>query len=135
MTNIFIIDGYWLIGDPASDAGGVASVEGNLQTWPHQVTRWQYHDNGWKTDDQLTVTGDINIMISVIISTISTVEGRPEYPESLTIKDETGDSPQLEGVYRRQGDSLVWKYGDYEISYDGKYYLLTVQFMNIIISS
>ena len=124
-----------MIGDPASNIGGVSTVEGNLQTWPDQVTEWQYHDNGWKTDDQLTVTGDINIMISMIILIISTVEGRPEYPESLTIKDETGDSPQLEGVYRRQGDSLVWKYRDYEISYNGKYYVSTVQYMNVIISS
>ena len=110
-----------MIGDPASNVGGVATVEYNLQTWPHQVTEWEYSDNGWKTDDQLSVTGDINIMISMIILIISTVEGRPEYPESLTIKDETGDSPHLEGVYRRQGDSLVWRYGDYEISYNGKY--------------
>ena len=109
--------------DPASNAGGVGSVVGNLQTWPDQVTGWEYADyDSWKTDDQLTVTGDINIMISVIILTISTIEGRPEYPESLTIKDETGDSPQLEGVYRRQGDSLVWKYGDYEIAFNGKYF-------------
>ena len=136
VTNIVIIEGYWMIGDPASNSGGVGTVEGNLQTWPHQVTGWEYVKDGkWIADDQLTVTGDINIMISTIILIISTIEGRPEYPESLTIKDETGDSPQLEGVYRRQGDSLVWKYGDYEISYDGKYYLLTVQFMNIIISS
>ena len=69
----------------------------------------------------------------IIILTISTVEGRPEYPESLTIKDKTGDSPQLEGVYRRQGDSLVWRYGDYEISYNGKYFISTL--LNIILSS
>jgi len=102
--------GYWLIGDdPASNTGGVVTVEGNLQTWPHQVTELRYADYGWKTDDQLTVT-----------------EGRPDYPESLTIKDETGDSPQLEGVYRRQGDSLIWrKYGDYEISYNGKFWRIT----------
>jgi len=103
--------GHWLIGDdPASDAGGVSTAEGNLQTWPHQVKGWKYpdYDSKFITDDQLTVT-----------------EGRPEYPESLTIKDETGDSPQLEGVYRRQGDSLMWKYVDYEISYNGKFWRIT----------
>ena len=112
-----------MIGDPASNSGVVGTVEGNLQTWPHQVTEWEYYSGGkWYNDSLLSVTGDINIVISVLILTISSVETPPpEYPESLTIKDKTGDSPQLEGVYRRQNDSLVWKYGDYELSFNGKY--------------
>jgi len=101
-------EGKWMIG-PDTSSGGISTVESNLQTWPDQVTRWQYaNDKSWHSDDQLSVK-----------------EGRPEYPESLTIKDKTGDSPQLEGVYRRQNDSLVWRYGDYEISYNGKFWRIT----------
>ena len=44
--------------DPASDAGGLSTVDGNLQTWPDQVTEWKYGKDGeWITDDLLTVTG------------------------------------------------------------------------------
>ena len=49
------------------------------------------------------------------------VVGAPEYPENMTVKDQTGDRANLAGVYRRQGDSRVWKYGDYELSFNGEY--------------
>ena len=58
---------------------------------------------------------------SLNIHIISTVEGVPEYPENLIVKDLTGDRANLAGVYRRQGDSRVWKYGDLELSFNGKY--------------
>ena len=57
----------------------------------------------------------------VLTLTISTVEGLPEYPESLTIKDETGTFSELAGDYERQGDSHVWKYGEFEFAFIGKY--------------
>ena len=53
--------------------------------------------------------------------TISTVEGAPEYPENITIKDKTGENSDLAGVYRRQGEDRVWKYGDFELSFNGEY--------------
>ena len=57
----------------------------------------------------------------VLTLTISTVEGLPEYPEFVTIKDETGNYSELAEVYERQGDSRVWKYGEFEFKYTGKY--------------
>ena len=56
-----------------------------------------------------------------MILTISTVEGAPEYPENITIKDKTGENSDLAGVYRRQGEDRVWKYGDFELSFNGEY--------------
>ena len=55
-----------------------------------------------------------------MILTITTVEGAPpEYPEIITIKDKTGENSDLAGVYRRQGEDRVWKYGDFELSFKG----------------
>ena len=55
-----------------------------------------------------------------MILTISTVEGAPpEYPENITIKDKTGENSDLAGIYRRQGEDRVWKYGDFELSFNG----------------
>ena len=42
-----------------------------------------------------------------------------EYPKLLTIKDETGNYSELVGVYERQGDSRVWKYGGYSFTFEG----------------
>ena len=56
-----------------------------------------------------------------MILTISTVEGAPEYPENINIKDKTGENSDLAGVYRRQGEDRVWKYGDFELSFNGEY--------------
>ena len=68
------------------------------------------------------MTGNININILCLnINIISTVEGAPEYPETLTVEDLTGDRANLAGVYRREGDSRVWTYGDFELSFNGKY--------------
>ena len=54
--------------------------------------------------------------------TISTLEGAPpKYPEDITIEDKTGQNPDLAGVYRRQGEYRVWKYGDFELSFNGEY--------------
>ena len=37
------------------------------------------------------------------------------------MKDLTGDRANLAGVYRRQGEDRVWKYGDFELSFNGEY--------------
>ena len=42
-----------------------------------------------------------------------------EYPKLLTIKDDTGNYSELVGVYERQGDSRVWKYGGYSFTFEG----------------
>ena len=39
----------------------------------------------------------------------------------MTIKDETGTFSELAGDYERQGDSHVWKYGEFEFAFIGKY--------------
>ena len=52
---------------------------------------------------------------------MSVLEGLPEYPESLSMKDKTGNYSELVGVYEKQGDSLIWKYGEFEFKYTGKY--------------
>ena len=63
----------------------------------------------------------MELEISALILTISTVEGAPEYPENINIKDKTGENSDLAGVYRRQGEDRVWKYGDFELSFNGEY--------------
>ena len=124
INNNDITEGYWLIGpDPATNGGGVGTVDPAEDQWPHQVRSWKYSSGGkWQSDPQLTVTGNININILCLDNDIiSTVEGAPGYPENLIVKDKTGDRANLAGVYRRQGDSRVWKYGDYELSFNGEY--------------
>ena len=54
-----------------------------------------------------------------MLLTISTVEGAPEYPEIINIKDKTGENSDLAGVYSRQGENRVWKYRDFEFSFKG----------------
>ena len=81
-----------------------------------------YQLGGWQSDPLLNVTGNININIFCANTNILlTLVGVPEYPENLTVKDETGERANLAGVYRRQGDSRVWKYEDYELSFNGEY--------------
>merc|ERR1719471_740543 len=95
-------NGYWVIGD--ANVGGVVAVVTNTNLLPHQISEWKYWDGGkWQTDPLLTVT-----------------EGAPEYPEIITIKDKTGENSDLAGVYRRQGENRVWKYGDFELSFNGE---------------
>ena len=75
----------------------------------------------------------ISIFINILclnIDIISTVEGAPEYPENLILKDLTGDRAKLAGVYRRQGDSRVWKYGDFELSFNGEYWFCEYEYDN-----
>ena len=112
-----------MIGDPASDNGGVASVDPAGDLWPHQVRSWKYSDGeNDQSDPLLTVTGNININILCLnINIISTVEGVPEDPENLTVKDQTGDRANLAGVYRRKGDSKVWRYQDFKLLFNGKF--------------
>ena len=66
-TDNDITGGRWMIGtDPATNTGGVLTVEPVGDQWPHQVRAWQYggaNGGGWKSDAQLTVTGNININI------------------------------------------------------------------------
>ena len=117
------VTGIWTIGSNIFVGGAVAAAASAGNSWPHQVISWEYLDTngGWQSDPQLTVSGNININILCINIDISTVEGAPGYPEKLIVKDKTGDRANLAGVYRRQGDSRVWKYGDYELSFNGKY--------------
>ena len=112
-----------MIGDRLTENGGVATAAPAGDLWPHQVMSWAYVDISGvlQYDPQLTVTGNININFLCLNIDISTVEGAPRYPESLIVKDLTEDRANLAGVYRRQGDSRVWKYGDYELSFNGKY--------------
>ena len=120
ITNNDITAGRWLIGDPANEGAYVKTADPAGDQWPHQVTSWKIYSGGWQSDPQLTVTGNININILFLyIDIISTLEGRPEHPENITVEDETGDRAHLAGVYMRQGDSRVWKYGDYELSFNG----------------
>merc|ERR1712062_930025 len=94
--------GGWKIGsDPATDRGGVATLRPAGDQWPHQVRDWKYATTSgeWVSDPLLTVT-----------------EGHPGYPDKLNATDLTGDRTNLAGVYRRQGNSRVWKYGDLELS-------------------
>ena len=53
-----------MIGDPATDKGGVKTVDPAGDLWPHQVRSWEYLSGGkWQSDLNLTVTGNINIDI------------------------------------------------------------------------
>ena len=63
ITNNDTTGGYLTIGDPATDAGGVATVNPAGDLWPHQVRSWQYAIQEWQSDPQLTVTGNVNIDI------------------------------------------------------------------------
>ena len=65
ITDNDITDGFWLIGDPATNTAGVATLDPAGDLWPHQVRYWQYYttSGGWQSDPQLTVTGNININI------------------------------------------------------------------------
>ena len=123
-----ITEGVWTIGKTLTDTGsvGTAVLAGDL--WPHQVISWEYWSGGilgiqeYRSDPQLTVIGNINCNILCLNIDISILEGAPPgYPENLIVKDQTGDRANLAGVYRRQGDSRVWKYGDFELSFNGKY--------------
>ena len=123
-TDIDVTGGAWMIGpDPESDTGYVKTVEGSQTALPQDVPDWEYwNGDKWQPDPTLTVTGNSNIETSVSILTIFSVEGPPPpYPELVNIKDETGENSERAGVYRRQGDSRVWRYGDFELSFDGKY--------------
>ena len=43
--------------DPATDAGGVATVDPAGDQWPHQVRDWEYWTGDkWESDSELTVT-------------------------------------------------------------------------------
>ena len=114
--------------DPAENKGGVATVEPAGDLWPHQVRSWKYWSGGWRSGTQLSVTGKILIIIfsALIIINTKLLERHPGYPEKLTVKDQTGDRANLAGVYRREADipafaPPVWKYGDYHLSFNGKY--------------
>ena len=66
ITNIDMTGGHWMIGDdPATDAGGVATVY-NTNLLPHQISEWDYYDGDkWHVDPLLTVTGNIIILRSL----------------------------------------------------------------------
>jgi len=96
--------------DPANEERSVATVEGSQQGWPDEATGWQYSDDaGWHNDPLLTVTE----------------RPPPEYPDSLTIRDLSGKRMELVAEYQRIGNSLVWKYGDYEIARNGNLWCIT----------
>lgn len=103
--------GRWLIGDPTTNTGGVTTADPAGDLWPHQVRAWKYSlaETGWESDPLLTVTDG----------------PPPQYPDTLNVKNKTGDRANLAGVYRRQGDSRVWKYGDWELSFNGKVWCIS----------
>merc|ERR1719433_1881146 len=59
---IFYSDaGRWMIGNPASNAGGVMTKKGSQTAWPQDITDWQYWDGGkwqWHPDPTLIVTDE-----------------------------------------------------------------------------
>ena len=65
VIHIDITGGYWLIGsDPESNSAGVASAVPAGDLLPHQVRSWKFVSGGkLQTDPQLTVTGNISIII------------------------------------------------------------------------
>ena len=62
-------EGHWMIGDdPATDAGGVATVVSNTNLLPHQISEWEYVDlykGKGLFDPLLTVTGNLIILRSL----------------------------------------------------------------------
>ena len=118
----------WTIKYPKTDddwdalGGSMATTVPTGDLWPHQVRSWQYYTgDGWELDPQLTVMGNINInFLCFNIDIIFTVEGLPDYPENMTVIDQTGDSAYLEGVYRGY---KIWRYGDWRLFFNGKYFL------------
>ena len=68
ITDNCITDGYWGIGDPATDIGDVITSVPAGDLWPHQVVSWIYWTGDkWQSDPQLTVTGNIGYNIFVLI--------------------------------------------------------------------
>ena len=60
--------------------------------------------------------------MSLMILTILTVEEPPPaYPDNIIVHDKTGENSDLVGVYRRLGEDRIWKYQDFELSFDGEY--------------
>ena len=60
--------------------------------------------------------------MSLMILTILTVEEPPPaYPDNIVVNDKTGENSDLVGVYRRLGEDRIWKYQDFELSFDGEY--------------
>ena len=43
----------------------------------------------------------------------------------MMIQDETGDYGHLAGAYMRQNRTLVWRYADYELAFNGKLWCIT----------
>ena len=106
---------------------------GGRTVWPSRITDWEYWDgDNWQPDPLLTVTGNIYIEISAKILTIFTEEGGPGYPESISLVDDTGGRPELAGVYRRQGEDRLWKYRDFQLSFNGEYSVNTFYIKSII---
>ena len=56
-----VLDGKWVIGNPATEVGGLESVEGGLAGVPSHPWRYYTHHEVWVVDQQLTVTGKCNI--------------------------------------------------------------------------
>ena len=64
VTDNNVTGGYWLIGDPATNARYVATVAPANGLWPHNMKVWEwYSGRGWQSDPLLTVTGNMNIDI------------------------------------------------------------------------
>ena len=69
ITNNDITGGHWKIGpDPATDRGNVMTEDPAGNLWPHQVSSWKYINNiyEFETESELTVTGNINIILILI---------------------------------------------------------------------
>ena len=78
----------------------------------------------WSISDLECSTLNFNKYISPSFNII--VERPPqEYSTKIMIEDETGDYGELAGAYIRQNSSLVWKYDDYELAFNGNLWCIT----------
>ena len=104
-----------------TERGGVRTVSSVSELWPSEVKEWQYWartSSDWISDPLLSVTG--RPLCHYLSSQALLLEGAPDYPEKVSVRDGTGDHGELAGVYQRQRNTFIWKYRDYQLYFDGK---------------
>jgi len=110
-------DGKWVIGNPATEIGGLESVERGQDSVPSYPWRYYSDDGVWVVDQQLTVT-----------------VGRPVYPQGLNISSRgpaAEKQPDVMGIYsvvqgREEKGRPVWKHrqNDLWLFYGGGYWMV-----------